>query len=102
MCVLLLHVVIQSLGESQIELGSAIVPPPHHPLEVSHDQSHDPNLLVSQDGDINDVVIDDIVGRDSSPEDEEGTCLYTLPAERISDFVNLFVHDAESFLCVIL
>ena len=69
-----LSAAMQSLGETQIDLGApAIVPPPTSLLiEQSHDpRSHSP--LVGQEGDINDAVIDIIVEEDSSNgEEEEG------------------------------
>ena len=62
---------MQTLGETQIDLGAAIVPPPTVLLEPSHDsRSHSP--LVGQEGDINDAVIDNIVEEDSSVEDDDG------------------------------
>lgn len=63
---------MQSLGESHIELGPAIVPPP------SIDVSNDPRSaaqFVGSDGDINDIIIDDIVGEDSSS--SEGKLIFT-------------------------
>lgn len=64
---------MQSLGETQIDLGApALVPPPTSSLmvEQSHDQrSHSP--LVGLEGDINDAVIDNIVEEESSNGDEE-------------------------------
>ena len=84
----LLLAAIQSLGETQIDLGAAIVPPPTTSMmERPRGDSRSP--LVGQEGDINDTVIDNIVEEDSSVEDdEEGeimilqsantcTCMYT-------------------------
>lgn len=67
-------VAMQSLGETQIDLGApALVPPPTSSLMVeqqSHDRrSHSP--LVDLEGDIKDAVIDNIVEEDSSNGDEE-------------------------------
>ena len=66
------YIAMQSLGETQIDLGApALVPPPTSlVVERSHDRrSHSP--LVGQEGDINDAVIDNIVEEDSSNGDEE-------------------------------
>ena len=63
---------IQSLGETQIDLGAAIVPPPTSLLEHSRD-SDSRSPLVGQEGDINNAVIDELVEEDSSAgEDDEG------------------------------
>ena len=66
---------MQSLGETQIDLGApALVPPPTSLMvEQSHDR-HSRSPLVGQEGDINDVVIDNIVEEDSSNgEEDEGS-----------------------------
>ena len=63
---------MQSLGETQIDLGPAIVPPPTSLMESSHD-SRSRSPLVGQEGDINDTVIDNIVEEDSSVEDDGKT-----------------------------
>lgn len=55
---------MQSLGETQIDLGAAIVPPPTSILEHSR-ESGSRSPLVGQEGDINDAVIDNIVEEDS-------------------------------------
>lgn len=63
---------MQSLGETQIDLGvPALVPPPTSLMVGrSHDRrSRSP--LVGQEGDIKDAVIDNIVEEDSSNGDEE-------------------------------
>ena len=67
-------VAMQSLGETQIDLGApALVPPPTSSLMVEQ-QSHDRRSrspLVDLEGDIKDAVIDNIVEEDSSNGDEE-------------------------------
>lgn len=70
-----LFAAIQSLGETQIDLGAAIVPPPTTSLMEHSRDSRSP--LVGQEGDINDAVIDNIVEEDSSVEDDDEG-MYTL------------------------
>ena len=62
---------IQSLGETQIDLGAAIVPPPTTSTSLMDHSRDSRSPLVGQEGDINDTVIDNIVEEDSSVEDDE-------------------------------
>lgn len=64
---------MQSLGETQIDLGAgaAIVPPPTTSLMEQSRDSASRAPLVGQEGDINDVVIDELIEEDSSAEEEE-------------------------------
>lgn len=65
---------MQSLGETQIDLGAPALVPPQTSLMV--EQSHDRRScspLVGQEGDINDAVIDNIVEEDSSNGEDEGS-----------------------------
>ena len=71
---------VQSLGETQIDLGApALVPPP---TSLVIERSRDPRSrspLVGQEGDINDAVIDNIVDEDSTiGDDYEGNELIML------------------------